>query len=54
MRKYDFEFCMKHNCNGCKRGGSCSDFEKKNRHSDKRIEKKRKRYKNFKNVLFEN
>lgn len=54
MKKYDFEFCMKRSCNGCKRSGSCNDFEKKNRYSNKRIEKKRKRYKNFKSVLFEN
>lgn len=23
MKKYDFEFCMKNSCNGCKRSGKC-------------------------------
>ena len=24
MKKYDFEFCMKHSCNGCKREEKCN------------------------------
>ncbi len=23
MKKYNFEFCMKHSCNGCKRSAKC-------------------------------
>ena len=33
MKKYDFEYCMKHDCNACKRKREC---DKKNKEKDKK------------------
>lgn len=48
MGKYDFEYCMKHDCNSCKRSGFCNNFENKNRHYSKR--NKKKRNKNYEEI----
>lgn len=45
MSKYDFEYCMKHDCNSCKRNRFCNDYENENRHYSKRNKKKKKRNK---------
>lgn len=46
MKKYDFEYCMKNDCNRCKRQRECdvSEYKKKNKDFNERTEKKRKKH----------
>lgn len=54
MKKYDFEYCMKHDCNSCKRFKECekNEHKKKNKNSNKRIKQKRKKDFSFRSSLF--
>lgn len=54
MSKYNFEFCMKRDCNSCKRSGFCNNFENENRHYSKRNKKKKNKNKNHEDVLLKN
>lgn len=53
MKKYDFEYCMKHDCNSCKRFKECekNEHKKKNKNSNKRIKQKRKKDFSFRSSL---
>ncbi len=51
--KYDFEYCMKHDCNSCKNQRECelNDTKKKNKNLNKRIKQTRKKDLRFRNTL---
>lgn len=48
LKKYDFEYCMKHDCNYCKKQRECdvNDNKKKNKNFNERIKKERKKHRN--------
>lgn len=56
MRKFNFEYCMKHSCNGCKlqRGCGENNIETKNKNFIKRIKQERKECASHINMLYKN
>ena len=46
---YDFEYCMKHKCEGCKKQRECdvNDHKKKNKNHGKRTKQTRKKHCNM-------